>query len=34
VFILCATASIAAMFVYLYMYLMLKKTIPALADSS
>lgn len=34
VFIMCATASIAAMLVYLYMYLMLKKTIPALADSS
>ena len=34
VFILCATASIAAMLVYLYMYLMLKKTIPALADAS
>ena len=34
VFILCATASIAAMLVYLYMYLTLKKTIPALADAS
>jgi predicted MFS family arabinose efflux permease len=34
VFIVCAMASIAAMLVYLYMYLMLKKTIPALADSS
>jgi predicted MFS family arabinose efflux permease len=34
VFIMCATASIAAMLVYLYMYLMLKKTIPALADVS
>jgi predicted MFS family arabinose efflux permease len=34
VFILCAMASIAAMLVYLYMYLMLKKTIPALADVS
>lgn len=34
VFIMCATASIAAMLVYLYMYLMLKKAIPALADSS
>ncbi len=34
VFILCAAASIAAMLVYLYMYLMLKKTIPALADAS
>jgi len=34
VFIMCAGASIAAMLVYLYMYLMLKKTIPALADAS
>jgi predicted MFS family arabinose efflux permease len=34
VFILCAMASIGAMLVYLYMYLMLKKTIPALADAS
>ncbi len=34
VFILCAAASIAAMLVYLYMYLMLRKTIPALADAS
>ena len=34
VFIMCATASIAAMLVYLYMYLMLRKTIPALADAS
>lgn len=34
VFIMCASASIAAMLVYLYMYLMLKKTIPALADAS
>lgn len=34
VFILCGMASIAAMLVYLYMYLMLKKSIPALADSS
>jgi predicted MFS family arabinose efflux permease len=34
VFIMCAMASIAAMLVYLYMYLMLKKTIPALADVS
>jgi len=33
VFILCAMASIAAMLVYLYMYLMLKKSIPALADA-
>ncbi|MBT5219595.1 MAG: MFS transporter [Woeseia sp.] len=34
VFIMCGIASIAAMFIYLYMYLMLKKTIPALADTS
>lgn len=34
VFILCAAASITAMFVYLYMYLMLRKTIPVLADAS
>ena len=34
VFIMCAMASIAAMLVYLYMYLRLKKTIPALADAS
>ena len=34
VFIMCAAASIGAMLVYLYMYLMLKKTIPALADAS
>ena len=34
VFILCGAASIIAMLVYLYMYLMLKKTIPALADAS
>ncbi len=34
VFILCGAASITAMLVYLYMYLTLKKEIPALADSS
>ena len=34
VFIMCGIASIVAMFVYLYVYLMLKKTIPALADAS
>ncbi len=34
VFITCAMASIVAMLVYLYMYLKLKKTIPALADAS
>ena len=33
VFILCASASIIAMLVYLYMYLMLRKQIPALADA-
>ena len=34
VFIMCGIASIVAMLVYLYMYLNLKKTIPALADAS
>ncbi len=34
VFIMCASASVAAMLVYLYMYLMLRRTIPALADAS
>jgi predicted MFS family arabinose efflux permease len=34
VFIMCASASIMAMLVYLYMYLMLRRTIPALADAS
>jgi predicted MFS family arabinose efflux permease len=34
VFIMCAAASIIAMLVYLYMYLMLKREIPALADAS
>ena len=34
VFIMCAAASITAMFVYLYMYLMLRRNIPALADAS
>jgi predicted MFS family arabinose efflux permease len=33
IFILCASASIMAMLVYLYMYLMLRRTIPALADA-
>ena len=33
VFILCASASIAAMLVYLYMFLKLRRTIPALADA-
>lgn len=34
VFILCGSASIMAMLAYLYMYLKLKHTIPALADAS
>jgi len=34
VFILCASASIMAMLIYLYMYVKLKRIIPALADSS
>jgi len=34
IFMLCGAASIIAMLVYLYMYLALKKTIPALADAS
>jgi predicted MFS family arabinose efflux permease len=34
IFILCGAASITAMLVYLYMYLALRKTIPALADAS
>jgi predicted MFS family arabinose efflux permease len=34
IFIMCAMASISAMLVYLYMYLKLRKTIPALADAS
>ena len=34
VFIMCAAASIIAMFVYLSMYLMLRRKIPALADAS
>jgi predicted MFS family arabinose efflux permease len=34
VFIMCASASILAMLVYLYMYLMLRRKIPALADAS
>lgn len=34
VFIMCALSSLIAMLVYLYMYLGLKKTIPALADAS
>ena len=34
VFVMCALASLAAMLVYLTMYLMLKRTIPVLADAS
>jgi len=34
IFILCGAASIIAMLVYHYMYLTLKKTIPALANAS
>jgi predicted MFS family arabinose efflux permease len=34
VFIMCASASVVAMLAYLYMYLMLRRTIPALADAS
>jgi predicted MFS family arabinose efflux permease len=34
IFILCGAASITAMLVYLYMYLALRKKIPALADAS
>ena len=34
IFIMCASASITAMLVYLYMYLKLRRTIPALADAS
>lgn len=34
VFIMCALSSLVAMLIYLYMYLTLKKTIPALADAS
>ena len=34
VFIMCASASIVAMLVYLYMYLSLRRSIPALADAS
>jgi predicted MFS family arabinose efflux permease len=33
IFIMCASASIVAMLVYLYMYLKLRRTIPALADA-
>lgn len=34
VFVMCALASLTAMSIYLFMYLRLRKTIPALADAS
>lgn len=34
VFVMCAIASLTGMFIYLFMYIRLKKTIPALADAS
>ncbi|MDX1405833.1 MAG: MFS transporter, partial [Woeseiaceae bacterium] len=34
IFIMCGTASLTAMLIYLFMYLRLRKTIPALADAS
>lgn len=34
IFVMCALASLAGMTIYLFMYLRLKKTIPALADAS
>jgi predicted MFS family arabinose efflux permease len=34
VFIMCAMASLTAMLIYLFMYIRLRKTIPALADAS
>ena len=34
VFLMCGLASIAAMIIYSYMYLMLRKKIPSLADAS
>jgi len=34
VFIMCASASLVGMLIYLFMYLRLRKTIPALADAS
>ncbi|HEX5787541.1 MAG TPA: MFS transporter [Woeseiaceae bacterium] len=34
VFVMCALASLIAMTIYLYMYLLLRKQIPALADAS
>ena len=34
VFLMCATSSLIAMGIYLFMYLRLKRTIPALADAS
>jgi hypothetical protein len=34
VFIMCASATMTGMLIYLFMYLRLRKTIPALADAS
>jgi hypothetical protein len=34
VFVMCACASLTGMSIYLFMYLRLRKTIPALADAS
>ena len=34
VFVMCATASLTAMLIYAFMYLKLRRTIPALADAS
>ena len=34
VFIMCALASLTGMLIYLFMYLRLRRTIPALADAS
>jgi hypothetical protein len=34
VFVMCAIASLLGMLIYLFMYLRLRKTIPALADAS
>ena len=34
VFVMCASASLVGMLIYLFMYLRLRKTIPALADAS
>ena len=34
VFVMCASATMTGMLIYAYMYLKLRKTIPALADAS